>query len=164
MATIGATQAPGGHPATDHGHADDGVGNDAPGVRVLVYSSDRLVRASVIRALGPHPATDLGRFEYVECATEPAAIALVDKGRFDLLIFDGEAAPAGGLGLARQVKDEIFRCPPVLVLIARPQDAWLATWCRADAVAATPVNPGALPGVVATLIRRRLGISPPTGR
>ena len=153
----GDRQGPTGGSA-DHHASPEHDGNAAPGARVLVYSDDRVVRASVIRALGPRPVLDLGRFEYVECATEPAAIALVDTGTFDLLILDGEAAPAGGLGLARQVKDEIYRCPPVLVLIARPQDAWLATWCRADAVASTPVNPGALPGVVATLVRRRLGI------
>ena len=43
-------------------------------------------------------------------------------------VLDGEAVPAGGLGLARQVKDEIYGCPPVLVLIGRPQDSWLAAW------------------------------------
>lgn len=127
--------------------------------RVLVYSDDRTVRQAVLLALGKRPASDLAEIEYVECATEPAVIAAVDRGGLDLLILDGEAAPAGGMGIARQVKDEIFRCPPVLVLIARPQDAWLATWSRADAVASRPVNPMSLAQTAATLLRLRASIT-----
>ena len=37
------------------------------------------------------------------------------------------------MGIARQAKDEIYLCPPILVLTGRPQDAWLATWSRAEA-------------------------------
>jgi DNA-binding response OmpR family regulator len=124
--------------------------------RVLVYSDDRTVRHAVLLALGRRPAADFAPVEYIECATEPAVIAAVDAGGIDLLILDGEAAPAGGMGIARQVKDEIFHCPPVLVLIARPQDAWLATWSRADAVAARPVNPMVLATTVSTLLRQRM--------
>src|SRR5690348_17684035 len=40
----------------------------------------------------------------------------MDTGGIDLVILDGEAAPAGGMGIAKQLKDEIYRCPPVLVL------------------------------------------------
>ena len=93
-------------------------------------------------------------------ATEAALIRRLDQGGVALAILDGEAVPAGGMGVAKRLKTEVYAAPPVLLLIGRPQDAWLATWCRADAVAATPVNPGALPGVVATLVRRRLGIGP----
>lgn len=137
--------------ATDDAHDDQST--PAKRLTVLVYSDDRQVRAALIRALGPHPTPDLPEVDYVECATAAAAIALVDRGGFDLLILDGEAAPTGGAGLARQLKDEIFDCPPVLVLIARPQDAWLATWSRADAVAMHPVNALTLPGQVAGLLR-----------
>jgi hypothetical protein len=60
------------------------------------------------------------------------------------------------MGIARQMKDEIFRCPPMLVLIGRPQDAWLATWSRADAVVAHPIDPLVLAEASATLLRRRV--------
>jgi hypothetical protein len=60
------------------------------------------------------------------------------------------------MGVCRQIKDEIFRCPPVLVLIGRPQDAWLATWSRADAAVAHPVDPVALSDTLAILLRRRV--------
>ena len=70
-------------------------------------------------------------------------IRRMDVGDIDLAILDGEAVPAGGMGIARQLKDEIYRCPPVLVLTGRPQDAWLATWSRAEAARAAPDRPAA---------------------
>lgn len=125
-------------------------------LRVLVYSDDRAVRRAVSTALGTRPALDLPELDLVEVATGPVVIQRADAGGLDLLILDGEAVPVGGLGLTRQLKDEIFRCPPVLVLTGRPQDAWLATWSRADAVVGHPLDPGQLADAVATLLRRRL--------
>ena len=125
-------------------------------LKVLIYSDDRAVRSDVMLALGKRPAPDLAELDYVECATGPALIGLVDKGRFDLLILDGEATPAGGMGVARQLKDEIFNCPPILVLIARPQDAWLATWTRAEAVASHPINAVLLADAVTGLLRPKM--------
>ena len=127
-------------------------------LRVLVYSDDRLVRRQVLASLGTRPDIDLPPLEYTECATEPMVIATVDAQRFDLLILDGEAAPAGGMGIARQLKDEIFGCPPILVLIGRPQDAWLATWSRADAVVPHPLEPVALARAASALLRRRAAL------
>ncbi len=126
---------------------------------VLVYSSNRNTRADVIAALGPRPSMTLPRVEYTEVATEPAFISTADTGKFDLFILDGEATPAGGMGLARQIKDELFRCPPILVLIARPQDAWLATWSRADAVVGLPIEPVSTAQAVSRLLATRLSLT-----
>ena len=128
------------------------MSTDSP-LRVLVYSDDRTTRDAVRFALGKRPAMDLPELEYVECATEPAVIKTMDAGGIDLAILDGEAVPAGGMGIARQLKDEIYRCPPLLVLIGRPQDAWLATWSRADAAVSHPLDPFRLAETVATLLR-----------
>ena len=130
---------------------DQSVSADKP-LRVLVYSDDRDVRASVLSALGTRPHPDLPRFEYVECATEPVVFQHLDDGRIDLVILDGEAVP-GGMGLCRQLKDEIFGCPPILVLTGRPDDAWLATWSRADGAVSHPVDPIRLPAAAASLLR-----------
>jgi DNA-binding response OmpR family regulator len=126
---------------------------------VLVYSSNREVRAQVINALGQRPAADLPEIDVLETATEPATLAALDAGRVDLAILDGEAYP-GGMGMARQLKDEIFECPPLLVLTGRPQDAWLATWSRADAVVPRPLSPFDLARASAELLRRRLQSAP----
>lgn len=131
-------------------------------LKVLVYSDDRTTRESVRLALGKRPAADLPVVEYVECATEPAVIKTMDKGGIDLAILDGEAVPAGGMGIARQLKDEIFQCPPVLVITGRPQDAWLATWSRAEAAVSHPIDPVRLAEVTADLLRQRLAKLPAT--
>ena len=99
---------------------------------ILVYSSNRLTRENVRLILGRKIASDLPPVRVLEVATQPAVITAMDAGGIDLVILDGEAVP-GGMGLCRQLKDEILRCPPVLVLIGRLDDAWLATWSRAEA-------------------------------
>jgi DNA-binding response OmpR family regulator len=129
-------------------------------LRVLVYSDDKTVRESVRLLLGPRPAPELPAIEYVECATEPVVISAMDAGRVDLAILDGEATPAGGMGIARQLKSEIYRCPPILVLIARPQDAWLAKWSLADEAVLMPPDPLEFPETVAALLRGRLAPVP----
>ena len=125
-------------------------------LKVLVYSDDTNTREQVRLALGPSPHPDLPPIEYVEVATEPVVISFMDAGEIDLAILDGEAVPAGGMGIARQLKDEIYECPPLLVLIGRQQDAWLATWSRADAAVVYPLDPIQLADVVVGLLRDRV--------
>ena len=134
------------------------VSHDAPPFKVLVYSDDVDTRAYVVDALGRRPHPDLPPFEYVQVATEPVAIKTMDAGGIGLAILDGEAVPAGGMGVARQLKDEIYRCPPLLVLTGRPQDAWLATWSRADAVVSHPIDPIVLAETVIDLARPRVAL------
>jgi DNA-binding response OmpR family regulator len=123
--------------------------------KVLVYSDDANTRAQIRMAIGRRPAADLPRVEYVECATGPAVFQHLDRGGVDLVVLDAEAQPEGGLGIARQAKDEIYDCPPLLAIIARRDDGWLATWSRADAVVSQPLDPMALASAVAELMRRR---------
>jgi DNA-binding response OmpR family regulator len=126
-------------------------------VTVLVYSDDSSIRERVKLALGRRPATDVPRVDYIETATEPACVKHLDSGEIDLAILDGEANPAGGLGVCRAAKNEVYDCPPVLVLIARAQDAWLAKWSEADAVVSYPLDPIQLAAASARLLRARLG-------
>ncbi len=125
-------------------------------LKILVYSDDAHTRDQVILALGRRPHPDLPEAEYVEVATEPVVIQQMDSGKIDLAILDGEATPAGGMGIAKQLKDEIYRCPPILVLTGRPQDAWLATWSRADAAVPHPLDPLQLGETVARLLASRV--------
>jgi DNA-binding response OmpR family regulator len=129
-------------------------------MRILLYSDDVNVRNEVRLALGRRPAPELPRVEVLDVATEPAVLAAMDRGGIDVAILDGEAVPAGGMGICRQLKDEIYRCPPILVLIGRVQDGWLATWSKADAVVTHPVDPIAVADAVASLMRQRLASTP----
>lgn len=106
-------------------------------------------------ALGTRPHPDLPELEYVEVATAPVVIRQMDAGGVDLAVLDGEAVPAGGMGIAKQLKDEIDDCPPILVLTGRPDDAWLATWSRAEAAVPHPLDPIRLSEAVIALLRTR---------
>ena len=129
----------------------------AESLRILVYSDDSDVRSQVILGLGRRPHPDLPEAEYVEVATEPVVLQQMDAGGIALAILDGEAVPAGGLGIAKQMKDEIYGCPPILVLTGRPQDAWLATWSRAEAAVPHPIDPMQLAEAALALLRPRDG-------
>ena len=111
-------------------------------LKILVYSDDSSIRQNLISALGKRLTPELPENEILEFATGPAIRQYLDnKGKADLFILDGEAAPEGGMGIARQLKDEIFNCPPVLLLIARQEDQWLASWSRAEEVVVAPIDP-----------------------
>jgi len=122
-------------------------------VTVLLYSDDIATRDAVRIAVGRRPARDVEVAAWRECATAAAVIEAVEGAHFDLLILDGEAAPVGGLGLCRQLKNEIYDCPDVLVLTGRPQDGWLAAWSQADLAVPHPLDPIALAASVAQLAR-----------
>jgi DNA-binding response OmpR family regulator len=132
--------------------SSEGATPDEGVLTILLYASSRATREDVRLALGRRIASDLPPVKVVEVATQPAVLTAMDAGGIDLAILDGEAVP-GGMGLCRQLKDEILRCPPVLVLTGRTDDAWLATWSRADGAVPHPVDPMRLPAAVAALLR-----------
>ncbi|CAM5231438.1 Response regulatory domain-containing protein OS=Streptomyces alboniger OX=132473 GN=CP975_09455 PE=4 SV=1 [Streptomyces alboniger] len=129
-----------------------------PTATVLVYSDNASTREQVRLATGRRPAADVPEVEFIECATLPAVLKELDAGGVDVCVLDGEAQPAGGMGVCRQIKDEIFRAPPVLLLIGRPQDAWLATWSRAEAAVTLPVEPVEFADALAALLRSSLAV------
>ncbi|MGW5572741.1 Rv3143 family two-component system response regulator [Nocardia thailandica] len=125
-------------------------------LRVLVYSNDADTRQQVMLALGKRPDPDLPELAFLEVATAPVVIESMDAGAVDLAVLDGESAPAGGLGIAKQLKDEIEPCPPLVVLTGRPDDAWLANWSRAEAAVPHPIDPMQLTRTVVGLLRARV--------
>jgi len=124
-------------------------------MKVVVYSHDAATRASVRLAIGRRPAPDVPEAEVTEVATEAMLWRVLDAGQADVMVLDGEAQPAGGMGVCRQAKDEIHNCPPVLLIIGRPDDGLLATWSRADAVISHPIDPIELARALAGLMRQR---------
>ena len=126
---------------------------------IIVYSDDSSVRQSIVAALGKKVAGDLPEHQIEEFATGAALRSYIDRKRVsgnlraDLFILDGEAVPEGGMGIARQLKDELFNCPPVLLITGRREDAWLAAWSRAEASVIHPIDPFTLANTVANLMR-----------
>jgi DNA-binding response OmpR family regulator len=124
-------------------------------MRILVFSHKPEVRESIINAIGRRPANDLARVDYVEVSGIGDVLSEMDAGQVDLAILDGEAQPTGGIGLTRQLKNEITDCPPIVVAVRRKDDRWLATWSQADAVLVHPLDPLTAAETVADVLRAR---------
>ncbi|GAA2799598.1 hypothetical protein [Saccharopolyspora taberi] len=128
----------------------------APTTTVLVFSHKPEVREAIITAIGRRPAPDLPRVHYVEAGTVADVLSAADEGSADLVILDGEAQPTGGMGVSRQLKNEIRQCPPVVVVVRRKDDRWLATWSQADAVLVHPLDPLSAAETVAEVLRNQV--------
>jgi DNA-binding response OmpR family regulator len=148
MTSLHAAGAPAQASATDGVHR----------ISVLLYSDDITTRDAVRAAAGRRPARDVEVVRWLECATAEAVVEAMDAGGHDVVVLDGEATPVGGLGLCRQLKNEIYQCPPILVLIGRPQDGWLAGWSLADEVVSHPLDPIAVAEALAALGRQRVAV------
>lgn len=125
---------------------------------ILVFSHRPEVREAIITAIGRRPAPDLGRIHYVEAETAADVIGEIDTEPPDLLILDGEAQPTGGMGISRQLKNEIDQCPPIIVTVRRRDDRWLATWSQADAVLVHPLDPLSAAETVAEVLRNHASL------
>lgn len=121
---------------------------------VLVLSHRPEVREAIVNAVGRRPAPDLGRVTFLEASGIAEVLVAADAGSIDLAILDGEAQPTGGMGISRQLKNEIADCPPIIVSVRRRDDRWLATWSQADAVLVHPLDPLTAAETVADVLRR----------
>jgi DNA-binding response OmpR family regulator len=121
---------------------------------VLLYSDDPQVRDRMRSAVGTRPAADLP-VEFVDASSYAECIRLVDDYEIDLLLLDGEATPSGGIGIARQIKDDREDSPPTCVVIARAADRWLAAYAQVDATLVHPLDPVTTGQTVAGLLRTR---------
>ena len=123
-------------------------------MRILLVTTDRRISLSVTTALLGLPDLDI-----LEVRTPQRALQqLDDVGGFALVIADADTAPTGGFALSREVKARVRMgrdVPPVLLLIARQDDKWLAEWSEADAFIRKPVDPFDLREVVEALVEGR---------
>jgi DNA-binding response OmpR family regulator len=126
---------------------------------VLLYSDDEKVRDQMRLAIGARPAAGL-TVRFIDSSSYADTVRQLDDGEIDLLVLDGEAQPAGGLGIARQLRDEYPDPPPTCVVIARAADRWLAAFARVDATLMHPLDPVTTGQTVAELLRRRGAVAP----
>jgi DNA-binding response OmpR family regulator len=134
-------------------NAGSNAGNAGAARTVLVFSHRPKVRESITNAVGRRPAPDVGRVKFLEVGAVAEVLAAMDSGQVDLAILDGEAQPTGGMGLCRQLKNEISNCPPIVIAVQRRDDRWLATWSQADAVLVHPLDPLVAAETVADVLR-----------
>jgi len=108
---------------------------------ILLYSDNADMRRNVRLAVGEQLGQRGVQVEWTEVATAPVAMLLTEERKFDLIIGDNETTKLGGVGLVRQMRNELDWEPNVLLLLARQQDAWLAAWAGADSAMLTPLDP-----------------------
>ncbi len=124
---------------------------------LLVYSHRPEVRERIMTAIGRRPAADVGRVDYLECSAVYEVMMATQARQADILILDGEAQPTGGIGVSRQIHLEADMVPPVVVVVRRADDRWLATWAGADEILVHPLDPVTAADCIAGLLRRRAG-------
>jgi DNA-binding response OmpR family regulator len=120
---------------------------------VVVMSHRPEVREAVMAAVGRRPALDLPRLRFREADGIADVLGAADAGELDLAVLDGEAQPTGGMGVCRQLKNESDDPAPVIVVVRREDDRWLATWSQADAVLVQPLDPVTAARTVADVLR-----------
>jgi DNA-binding response OmpR family regulator len=126
--------------------------SEPTGPSILLYSDDVDVREQVRLAVGRRLERGAPEIRWLEVATADEVVDIVRNDPPALLVLDGEADKVGGMGLSRQLKDETYECPPVLVLLGRPQDAWLASWSDADGAVSRPLDPVVVREAVTALL------------
>jgi len=129
--------------------------DQAQPVRIAVYSDRRALREDVRAAIGSSLDRDYPSVELTDFATAPILVRALHNREFDLCLLDGETAPLGGIGLAYQIRNEVDNPPPLVVMLARRDDAWLATWSKADEVVPLPIDPLQLPATVSRVLSER---------
>lgn len=122
-------------------------------MKLLIVSSSTRLTHQLLSALIGEDLT------YTEVRTPQRGLALLDEGeKFDLVLGDNDTHPTGGFFLAREIKAREHMgqaMPPVVLLIARREDTYLARWSEADAWVLKPVDPFDLAEVVSSLVERR---------
>ncbi|MBM9476079.1 hypothetical protein JL107_06455 [Nakamurella flavida] len=118
------------------------------------------VREQIRSAIGRRPAADIGRIDFLDATGVAEVLMAVDSGGVDVVVLDGEAQPTGGIGISRQIHQEAGRrgapIPPVILVVKRADDRWLATWAQASEVLVHPLDPVTAAETVAHVLRRVL--------
>jgi DNA-binding response OmpR family regulator len=127
-----------------------------PRVKVLLVSPDprsRELMRLVVRGIERRAGEPI---RFLEATDGEQGVRIALRDRPDAIVADEIASREGAFSLARTVRD---RTDPydgvIVVLLARPQDAWLARWSGADAWFTKPVDPFQLTDRLMELVDRR---------
>lgn len=124
-------------------------------VKVLVFSDNSSTRQAVITGVGFKASKDTAPIEWLEAATAFGVLELVDSHDIAVLVLDGETQKEGGMSVAKELANTRENLPPILMLTARPQDQWLATWAGASRIVSAPFDSQELQEALAGLLRQR---------
>jgi CheY-like chemotaxis protein len=125
-------------------------------VKALVISPAPEHREQLRVALGSAERRTGETWEYLEARDGIEGLRVAWRELPDVVVTDQIASGAGGFAVAKDLRGQQQPFPGVIVIVlARPQDAWLARWAGADAWLTRPVDPFTLDETVTSLIERR---------
>jgi DNA-binding response OmpR family regulator len=128
-------------------------------IKVLLVTSSQPARERLRLALERLEVTG-EEVRFLETGDGNDAMVLAEAEHPDLLVVEVGVTPYGAFGIARDVKASPETACPVIVVLERPQDEWLARWSGADAMVYRPVDPFALAQVARRLVEERRGVAP----
>ncbi|HEX9342257.1 MAG TPA: hypothetical protein VF995_01400 [Actinomycetota bacterium] len=120
---------------------------------ILLVAATPHARERLLLALERLEATG-EEVHFLEAANGNDALAIAEARRPDLVVVEVGVTPYGGFGLTRDIKAMPELSCPVIVVLERLQDEWLARWSGADALVTRPVDPFALAQVATKLLGR----------
>lgn len=109
-------------------------------IEILLFSNNKHTRETIMDAAGVGGVFDLPRIKWVEFATSAAVKQDFAEGRFAALVLDADVTQEGGESVSRWLHDHYEKVPPVIMLVARQQDEWMARWSGAGACVQAPYN------------------------
>ncbi len=110
-------------------------------VNVVLYCADKDRRQAVIEGVGVRAGKGAPPINWIETATAPGALAAIAECVPPIVVLDADAPKIGGMAVARDIINELEQNPVIVLLTARPQDQWLATWSGASFTVMAPYTP-----------------------
>ena len=126
-------------------------------IKVLLVASDQRVRERLRLALERLEVTG-EEVDFLEVAEGNSAVAVAEARHPDLAVVEVGVTPYGAFGITRDIKASPETTCPVVVVLERPQDDWLARWSGADALVNRPIDPFALAEVARRLVEEHRGV------
>ena len=122
-------------------------------MKALLVSPDARTRelmALVVRSIERRVGAPI---EFLEASDGVAGIRRARREHPDVIVADEIASRAGAFALAMDLRNDDHPFPgAIVVLLDRPQDAWLAKWSGADAWFVKPVDPFAIADRILELV------------
>ncbi len=110
-------------------------------VDVVIYCADVDRRRGVIEGVGVRPGKDQPKINWTETATAAGALDAIKRIAPPIVVLDADVPKVGGMAVAQDIHNELEQDPIIVLLTARPQDSWLATWSGASFTVLAPYDP-----------------------
>jgi len=126
-------------------------------VKVLLVSSDPDIREQLAVTLRSLEGVTGEPVEFLRAEDGLVGAKLAWKRAPDVVVADEITGRMGAFALTLELKGAEHPFPGVVViLLERPQHAWLAEWAGADGWFVKPINPFDLANAVAASLSRRI--------